>query len=248
MRMKPTERTRTLTPVQVLQIHDITPSMRRLTLVGDGLRNFVSDKPAQWVKVFFPAPDQRPPASRAYTIRRLKPADGQVELELVLHGDNGPASYWLSRAKIGDTLQLSAPRAGAEIRQSIQRYILLGDITALPAMSAIAADLPAQVQAEMFVEVANQADEQRIDTLARLKVHWLYAGKRIPGTTGQLEQSLKDALIDITDCQFWVAGESSMVKTVVTHLLNERLVQKSAIQSAGYWKLGVKGHREESGK
>ena len=242
--MKPTERTRTLTPVQVLQIQDVTPSMRRLTLVGDGLRNFATDKAAQWVKVFFPAPDQRAPASRAYTIRRLNPTDGQVELDLVLHGDSGPASYWVTRAKIGDTLQLSAPRAGAEISQSIQRYILVGDITALPAMSAIAAVLPAHVQAEMFVEVADQGDEQVIDALAQLKIHWLHAGKRTPGTTGQLEQSLKNALIDTTDCQFWIAGESSMVKTAVTHLLHERLVQKSDIQSAGYWKMGVKGHRE----
>ena len=242
--MKPNLHSRTLTPVRVSEIYDITPRMRRITVTGDGLREFPVQKPAQWMKVFFPSPDNRPPSTRAYTIRQFCPSDARMEIDLVLHGDTGPAGYWAARAQVGSTLQLSMPRAGADINAATKRFVLVGDHTALPAMSAIVAALPERVQIDMFAEVPDERDEQELVTAAQLNLHWTHAGQKTPGTTGQLETQLQQASIDIADCQFWVAGESTMVKNVVAHLCNERLVPKSAIQSAGYWKLGVKGHKE----
>jgi NADPH-dependent ferric siderophore reductase len=46
---------------------------------------------------------------RTYTIRRL--AGDQLDVDFVLHGDNGPASRWALRAQEGDAIQISAPNA-----------------------------------------------------------------------------------------------------------------------------------------
>ncbi|PRC94087.1 siderophore-interacting protein [Solimicrobium silvestre] len=242
--MKFKSTTRILIPVEVIQIRDVTPAMRRITVAGDGLHTLVVDKPTQWMKVFFPTNNAMPPTGRAYTIRRFNAADGRMDLDFVLHGDNGPASYWVARAKPGEILSLAGPRSGYDINPSAHRHILIGDATALPAMASIVAVLPPNVQVEMFVEVSDKWEEQVLDSAAQLKTHWLHAGKQPPGTTGQLEQAIKRASFDASDCQYWVGGESSMVRAVLSHLVVERLIPRAMIHSAGYWKLGATDHRE----
>ena len=242
--MKFKSTTRMQIPVEVIQIRDVTPSMRRITVAGDSLQDLVVEKPAQWMKVFFPGRGNMPPVGRAYTIRRFNAADGRMDLDFVLHGDTGPASFWVTRAKPGDVLQLAGPRSGMDITPTVNCYILVGDATAIPAMASILAALPSHCQVDMYVEVIDAWEEQILESAARLTIHWLHSETQEPGTTGQLEQAIKNASIDPTDCQCWVAGESAMVRAVVAHLVTEHEVPRSMIHSAGYWKLGASDHRE----
>ena len=85
---------RTLHTATVTHIEDITPRMRRITMIGDGLRTLPVSLPGQWVKIFFPAQPGEKPQGRAYTIRRFDPGTGAMEVDFVLHGDTGPASRW----------------------------------------------------------------------------------------------------------------------------------------------------------
>lgn len=124
--MKQISQNRTLHSAVVKTVQNITPLMRRITVVGEDLKGLPVEHPAQWMKVFPPADAGRKPEGRAYTIRHYEAQTGCMELDFVLHGDNGPASAWAGRAKAGDVPQLAGPRAGYRIDPAATRHLLVG--------------------------------------------------------------------------------------------------------------------------
>jgi NADPH-dependent ferric siderophore reductase len=228
---------------EIISVQDLTPHMRRLTLVGEGLNAWGKIKPAQWLKVGIPGPSNPRAVSRAYTIRHFHQAAGRVEIDFVLHGDNGPASQWVSRVRRGEVIELSAPRGGHDIRPDIENYVLVGDATALPAISSILEALPPSIRAKAFIEVSSAAEEQPLSSLAELDVTWIHSENESPGTTGQLELALHRAALSAKNGQAWVAGEAFMVRSVSTHLTVDRGFPSPHVDAKGYWKLGEAGHR-----
>lgn len=235
---------RTLHQTEVVDIIDVTPRMRRITIVGESLPLLGIRLPGQWMKVFVPTPGDEPPAGRAYTIRQFDRAAGRIAFDVVLHGDDGPGSRWAGRARRGDRLDVGGPRAGHMIDRGAASYILAGDATALPAIAAILDALPDGCRAAAFLEVADKAEERYLTPRPDQTITWLHSGTFVPGTTGLIERAVKAASLETEDCQVWIAGESSMMRSIRAHLLLDRRVIHPAIESAGYWKLGTADHRE----
>lgn len=239
------QNSRTLHPATVTHVETITPRMRRITMIGDGLRTLPVSLPGQWMKIFFPAQPGEKPQGRAYTIRRFDPGTATMEVDFVLHGDTGPASRWAGMAQPGDILQLAGPRAGYRIDPLASAQLLIGDATALPAIAAILDALPEGVAAHVFAEVAGDAEEQLFSGRAGLTVDWVHSGTEPPGTTGKLELAVQRAILPASP-QVWLAGESFMVRAVLTHLLFDRGILHTSIDSAGYWKFGAADHRDSN--
>ncbi|MBO9695354.1 MAG: siderophore-interacting protein [Sphingopyxis sp.] len=234
---------RTLHQATVTHIEDITPRMRRIRVIGGGLHALPVAMPGQWMKIFFPAQPGEKPQGRAYTIRRFDSGAGAMEVDFVLHGDTGPASRWAGMARPGDIVQLAGPRAGYRIDPLASAQLLIGDATALPAIAAIVEALPEGVAAHVFAEVADQAEEQHFASRANLTVHWVHSDTEAPGTTGKLELAMQHATLPSSP-QVWLAGESFMVRAILTHLLFDRGILHTSIDSAGYWKFGAADHRD----
>lgn len=171
--------------------------------------------------------DQRPDL-RWYTIRRLRPADREIDVDFVLHGDAGPGTRWASRAEPG---QVVGFRAGNGTYRPTQpgRRLLAADETALPALSAIldhdgAGDLAA------YVEVPDETYE--VD----LPVTWLHRGAEAPGTA--LLPAIAAANTD--DLGYaWLCGESAIATGLRRHLVRDRGVDRRRIMFSGYWKVGA---------
>ena len=83
-------------------------------------------------------------------MRAVRPHLAEVDVDLVLHGDSGPATRWARRARVGDEIALVGPDAGfdgdhggVEFRPPTGGTLLLaGDETAVPAISSICERLP----------------------------------------------------------------------------------------------------------
>lgn len=237
-------KSRALHDACVIGIEDITPRMRRITVASDALKAMPIDRPAMWMKLFFPMPSNIKPQGRAYTIRAYNAAQGWMALDFALHGDQGPASWWIARVREGDTLQLAGPRSGYWIDPSKPEQVLIGDATALPAIAGIVERLPIGIRAQVFIEVADAAEEQALISPADLMIHWVHSGTAFPGTTGKLELTVQQAGLP-RDCQIFLAGEAFMVRAMRTHLLVDRGILHPSIDAKGYWRLGAADHREK---
>jgi NADPH-dependent ferric siderophore reductase len=111
------------------------------------------------------------------------------------------------------------------------RRILVADETALPALAGILEQLPAAVHATVFVGVADVRDIRPLPTSGTADVTW------VDGPVSLLE-ALKSNGLPYDADYAWVAGESSMIKSVRRHLVNAVGMPKSAISFQGYWKRG----------
>ncbi|MFF0154576.1 siderophore-interacting protein [Micromonospora sp. NPDC005203] len=191
--------------VSVRSVRRLSPSFTRVTFTGADLDRFADNGYDQRIKLALPLPGQRraslPDGAdwyatwralpdhlrnpiRTYTVRAVRPHLAEVDVDLVLHGDSGPATRWARRASVGDEIALVGPDAGfdgthggVEFRQSTGGALLLaGDETAVPAISGICERLPLDARGTVVLEVPDAADVLPLVTPPGIEVRWLARG------------------------------------------------------------------------
>ena len=136
-------------------------------LTGD-LDGFISLGFDDHVKLFFPdgttnAEGAPSTLGRDFTPRRHDARNNTLEIDFAIH-DAGPATRWAAQAKPGDTLALGGPRGSFIIPTTYDWHLLIGDETALPAVSRRLAELPAGTRAVVVVEVDGPDDAIALPT------------------------------------------------------------------------------------
>jgi NADPH-dependent ferric siderophore reductase len=238
-RVRHQPRRRTLT---VERVDKIAAHMIRVTLAGD-LEGFVSLGFDDHVKLFFPdgtldaasAPNM---LSRDFTPRRHDAAANTLEIDFAIH-DAGPATRWAAQAKRGDTLTLGGPRGSFIIPLTFDWHLLIGDETALPAISRRLAELPSGTHAVVVGEVDGPADEIAFDTKADAVVSWAHRCGAAPGASGVLARKLATMKFPGGDYYAWVACESLEAKALRRQLLAEHGANPKWMRAAGYWRRGA---------
>ncbi|PPF62820.1 hypothetical protein C5E11_09165 [Clavibacter michiganensis] len=174
--------------VRVGRILDLSPSFRRFTLSGDRLDSFADNGFDQRIKLILPIEehglstmpmtddwyarwrdlphDHRNPI-RTYTVRGVRAELREIDVDVVVHPIDGPASIWAETATVGDELIVLGPNAHHDGVQGgvdflppphAERILLAGDETALPAIAAILERLPATASGHAIVEVPHSDD------------------------------------------------------------------------------------------
>lgn len=218
----------------VLAARQLCPSFLRVTLGGPDLDLFGTDGLDQRVKVVLPLedgslphlddprtveegtwyerwralPDARRNPFRTYTVRRVRPAARELDIDLVVHAGPGPAAQWLAAVRPGDEVILVGPDArsihshvGIDFRPGPARRLLLaGDETAAPAIAAILEALPPGRRADAFVEVPEVGDHLPLDLPAGAGLTWL------PRRGAEVGARLLPAVAD------WAAGSSAVLR------------------------------------
>ncbi|MDL5350086.1 siderophore-interacting protein [Microbacterium sp. zg-YB36] len=173
---------------RVSAITDLTPSFRRFTFAGDDLAEYGDPGFDQRVKIVFPTltvgldamptgedwylqwrdlpQDARPPF-RTYTTRAVRADAHEVDIDMVAHDVQGPASAWIERAVVGDEVLIFAPTvAHTGVSFGIDfvppartdHMLLAGDETAAPALAVILEQLPEEACGVVVLEVPDPAD------------------------------------------------------------------------------------------
>ncbi|MFI0794818.1 siderophore-interacting protein [Micromonospora rubida] len=188
--------------VEVRAVRRLSPSFLRVTFTGPDLDRFADNGYDQRIKLALPLPgergvqlpvgadwharwralpeDRRCPV-RTYTVRAARPHLSEVDIDLVLHDDGGPASRWAHRVRPGDEAALLGPDAGycgehggIEFRPPATDHLLLaGDETAVPAICAILERLPPDARGRVLLEVPERADALPVATPSGIEVAWL---------------------------------------------------------------------------
>jgi len=250
---QPDDGLRAIDVLTVVDVADVTPSVRRVGLSGTAaavaaagptvnlLVPRVGDAAPRWPRVAKDGrivwPDGAHGVSlRSYTARRQDVAAARVEIDFVLHGD-GPAAAWASAAAPGALLGVAG--AGSLGDRPAAHLLLAGDETALPAISRILAAAPAGSRGLALLEVAGAAEEQPLAAPEGMTVRWLHRGSTPPGESTLLAEAV--AAVDRPggdDVFAWVAAESAAVRTIRADLRGRWGLGRAQHHAIGYWRRG----------
>ncbi|MFJ3939749.1 siderophore-interacting protein [Streptomyces parvus] len=202
-----------------------------------------SDDATSWYYAFLAIPEDERPTMRSFTVRRRHPDSNALEIDFVLHGETGPATRWAGSAQVGDQLGMVGPSAvysrPVSLTDSIASsdwLLLAGDETALPAVGTLLEALPDGARAVAYLEVADAAEHQSFETAGDVTVHWLHRDGAGAGQSEVLVDAVREATFLPGRPFAWLAGESGTVRSLRRHLVNERKLDKRAIDFSGYWR------------
>lgn len=248
--------------VTVTRVVELNPVMRRITLSAPEIRDYSLLGPDEYFGLLMPGadgrlhlpdpersnvraavsemPEDEQPGLRWYTIRSIRRSEGEVDVDIVTHGDSGPGSAWATSARVGDTAGF---RSGGALYSSFDqaRQLLVADETALPALLAILEErsrrgLPGLGEGvEAHVEVPSSSVLDGMDVPTDVVVH--LRGSAAPGTAvlvALAESPASSAGLDYA----WLCGESGLATSLRRHLVQQGM-DKRQITFSGYWKLGA---------
>ncbi|MEV0254126.1 siderophore-interacting protein [Streptomyces sp. NPDC050732] len=247
--------------VEVVRTATVGSGLLRLTLGGPGTEGFEAHAPDEHVKLVFPEPDgslrlperngamlrwPRPaPTSREYTVRRYDPVTGELDIDIVPHA-GGLASDWAHRVEPGAVVHVAGPPGGLIVPHTYDRYLLAGDITALPAIARWLEELPRTARGWAFVEVADAGEEIELSAPEGVEVHWLHRGGAPAGTGGALERAVTAVTVPEGERVYvWVAGEAGQIKPLRRWVRDVLGLDKADHDITGYWKRGVADFDED---
>ncbi|MET9191841.1 siderophore-interacting protein [Streptomyces olivaceus] len=240
---------------RVVRTAMVGSGLLRLTLGGSGVEGFESHSPIDHVKLIFPEPDgslrlpepdgdllrwPRPaPTSREYTVRRHDPVAGEIDIDIAPH-PGGLASGWAQEAEPGAVAHVAGPPGGLIVPPVYDRYLLVGDITALPAVACWLEQLPRDARGWAFVEVADATQEIPLAAPEGMEVHWLHRGTRAAGTGDLLERSVTAIAVPEGERLYaWIAGEAGQIKPLRRWVRDVLRLPRPDHEISGYWKRGV---------
>ncbi|MCW4457400.1 siderophore-interacting protein [Microbacterium sp. MPKO10] len=234
-------------------------AMVRVTVTGESLRGFTADGPNDHVKVFFPNPETGVLTTPEVTAEGLtRPTDGlilsrdltpltfrennssglpELDIDIVVHGDDAPATSFATHAHAGQELGIGGPRGSKLVPDGIARAVLIADETALPAFTRWLRLLPPEVKVTSIVQVYDDDAETYLtaEHRDRTNVEVLY---REDGP-GQLIEAVRSLGSIDDDTYVWAAGEANELVEVRRHLRRDLKLPKEQVEVEGYWKRGI---------
>ncbi|WP_148613832.1 siderophore-interacting protein [Nocardioides rubriscoriae] len=245
---------------EVISTQVLTPQLVRVVLGGPGLDGFAvpagtdSYVNASFVPEGAPytvpfddeavrdLPREQRPYPRRYTVRSWDAAQRRLTLDFVVHGDVGRAGRWAQHAQPGDRLQLRGPAGSWVPDPDAGSYLLVGDESALPAIAASLAAVPAGRRVVAVVEVEDAAGELALTSPGELTVTWVHRA----GAAGRVEDLLPAAVAALAPLpgtvSAFVHGEAVATRAVRRHLLEQEVVARERLSCSPYWR---RGHDDE---
>lgn len=212
---------------QVLRREQVAPHLVRLVLGGEGLAGFRSSGILdEWVGLVVPGQFQ----SRYYTVRTW--AGGELVLDVVVH-DEGLVTEWAAGDCVGDTVTVTEPKGSFSMPEGAGWLMLVGDLTAMPAMWRIASTVT-EVPVRIWAEVPDDMGGYLPDSV---EVTWL-------DQPGDGQSALADVVEGIDwpegEGYFWMAGESAQMRAIRKHLMRVRRLPSTAYDVMGYWRANAR--------
>ena len=217
----------------VAAVIDLGPRMRRITLAGDPLADFVA-LPGQDVVLHLPD-GEGGGLSRRYTIRHLDNLSRRLDLDFVRHG-LGPGALWAESVQVGDAVEIFGPRGKTPL-VGAGWQLFAGDESAIPAIAEMVSALPSDTQVMALIEVRDAEDEQSMQSDAAVDLRWLHRLTTAPGDADLLDTAMQAVPIPDADRHAYLFGESRVVRRLRDQL-HGRGLKPAEVSAKGYWNLG----------
>ncbi|WP_116375979.1 siderophore-interacting protein [Mycobacterium sp. MFM001] len=252
---------------EVVRTEELAPHIVRVVLGGSGFDTFrPSEFTDSYVKLVFVADDvdvaglpqpltldsfaelpaERQPVIRTMTVRRVDPANRQIAIDIVVHGEHGAAGLWAVAAEPGQPAYLMGPGGAYAPDPAADWHLFAGDETALPAISVALEALPANAIGKAFIEVADPEDEIPLTAPEGVQINWIYRGGRadlVPedraGDHAPLIEAVKTTAWLPGQVHAFVHGEAQAVMhNLRPYIRKDREVDAKWASISGYWRRG----------
>ncbi|MGD3107330.1 siderophore-interacting protein [Streptomyces sp. YGL11-2] len=262
---RPARRTPILHRALVRRTERLSPHMLRVVLGGEGLAAFAAGEYTDhYIKLVFPLPHIRYPEpfdmgriraelprnqwprTRTYTVRSWDPAARELAVDFVVHGDTGLAGPWAVAARPGDEIGFLGPGGAYAPDAAADWHLLAGDESALPAIAAALAGMPADAAVHAFIEVAGPEEQQELTAPAGAAITWLHRGAGPVGR--ELVAAVRALEFPAGRVQAFVHGEAGFVRELRRLLRVEHGVPREDLSISGYWRTGQDEDGWQAGK
>lgn len=243
--------------LEVVRSSWVTPHLVRLTLGGPGFADFQpKDATDSYVKISFAKPElglEPPydiaalretlapadlPVTRTYTVRRVDQAAGTIDIDFVVHGDEGIAGPWAAAAQPGDRVVLAGPGGAYRPDPTADWHLFAGDESAIPAIAAALEALPADAKGLAFLEIGGRDDLVDLDHPAGVQLIWVGRAARDESTAALLATAITGHPWPDGRVQVFAHGERESMKALREVFLTQRGLDRSQLSLSGYWAYG----------
>lgn len=252
------------TVLTVLRAERITPHLVRLTLGGEQFDAFharwaAKDATDQYLKLLFADPalgltppydmdalrerlgPEALPVRRTYTVRRVDAAARTLDVDVVVHGDDGLAGPWAGSLPVGERVAFMGPGGNYRPDPAADWHLLAGDESALPAIAASLEDLAVTAPDAVgvaLIEVAGLEDELPLTAPAGVQVRWLHRGGEFTPEGSLFADAVAAEPWREGRVHVFVHGEREQVKRARAHLTDVRGVDRRQLSVSAYWAFG----------
>lgn len=244
------------THLTVTSTEMLTPRLRRVWFHSDDLSAFAASSDTdRYVKLVFPKdgvtypepldvralrgviPPEDMPAIRTYTALFPDVEAGTVAIDFVVHGDEGVAGPWAMQAVAGTRLMANGPGGAYRPDPTADWHLLVGDESALPAITAALSAMPEDAVVRVVALVDSADHEIGLPLPAKGEVSYLHRG---PSEDDGLLVAALRALDWLPGrVQVFAHGEAQeIMHGVRPYLFRERGLPREQVSVSGYWRRG----------
>ena len=252
---------------EVLRTEHITSHMIRVVLGGKGFDTFrPSEFTDSYVKLIFvdddvdvsalpkpltldsfaDLPAAKKPLVRTITVRSADPTARELTLDIAVHGDHGAAGPWAANATPGQSICLMGPSGAYSPDPAADWHLMVGDETALPAISVALEALPANAIGQVFIEVADPDDEIPLAAPDGVQINWILRGGRAD-LVGEERAGDHSPLVVAVKTAHWLPGQvhafvhgeaQAVMHNLRPYIRKEHGVDAKWASISGYWRRG----------
>jgi len=252
---------------EVLRTEHLTSHMIRVVLGGQGFDTFTpSEFTDSYVKLIFvdedvdvsglpqpltldsfaDLPAAKKPVVRTITVRSADTAARELTLDIAVHGDHGAAGPWAANATPGQSICLMGPSGAYSPDPAADWHLMVGDETALPAISVALEALPASAIGQVFIEVADPADEIPLVAPDGVQINWILRGGRAD-LVGEERAGDHSPLVEAVKTAHWLPGQvhafvhgeaQAVMHNLRPYIRKEHGVDAKWASISGYWRRG----------
>ncbi len=190
-------------------------------------------------------PPEDLPLVRTYTALFPDVRAGTLAIDFVVHGDEGVAGPWARRAIPGDVLLANGPGGAYRPDPDADWHLLIGDETAVPAITATLAVLPEDAIVRVVVLVDAAADEPDLPLPAKGEL--VFVHRDAGGGDDRLSAAVQALDWPPGRVHVFAHGEAQEIMlNVRPYLFGERGLARDQVSVSGYWRRGrtEEGFRE----
>ncbi len=215
----------------------LSPSLVRVRFGGPGFAEF-QDRPEtdKYVKLQFTTPPpEAHPVTRTYTVRRVDATAQTLDIDFVVHGDEGLAAPWAAAAQPGALLSLSGPGGGYRPNPDAAWHLFAGDLSAVPAIAAGLEALPADAVGTAIIETDSEEAILELAAPTGVEVRWIVDPAHDTELLADAVRALpwRDGHVDV-----FAHGERESMKALRRVFFDERGLERGQVSLSGYWARG----------